>query len=317
MMLSMEPLDPKNQFPLQDITAPSPIPKPRPEPYPEPTNQIPAIRTYSTDLAEALKEQQGSMVKIAIAEDERRHEDAAVNSPTSGKNISWIAASLIALGIAAIAVLGILWYKNKQSAAVQPVPVVTPESIIQTEQFSTLDISGKSRSEIMQLLAASDVDERSNIGVMKNILITENVVGVQTRVPAADLLTKINARIPADFARALEKDYVFGVYLYNHSNRFLVLKATAHDYLASGLIKWEPYMVQDLGAIFGLDVEGKDAAVKAAPFSDILLKNQNVRAVLSPDGLPALFYSFLDPNTVFIAADPNTLTEAVRRFGTK
>jgi hypothetical protein len=105
-----------------------------------------------------------------------------------------------------------------------------------------------------------------------------------------------------------------GVYLYNTSNPFLVITGTAHDYLLSGMLGWEPFLLTDVAPLFNIDITGANAGLTNAPFKDTLVQNRDARAVLDKDGNPVLFYSFLDPDTIFISTDSKTLLEAVRRF---
>jgi hypothetical protein len=150
---------------------------------------------------------------------------------------------------------------------------------------------------------------------MKNVLITTTPAGgTATRVPANQFLSALGAHTTPAFLRALSQDYMLGMYFYDRTNGYIILSGTARDYLLSGMIAWEPYMVQDLAPILGIDTTGDKAALLNAPFADTLIENRTTRAVVGTDNKPVFFYSFLDDGTIFIGADGKTLTEAIRRL---
>jgi hypothetical protein len=273
------------------------------------------LRTLSSDLAEAVRVQQGSAIKIAIAEDERRAAERDAASPTSKSNLSFILASIVIVLVAGGGVGFALWYKAQSTAAipVSTTPVVT--SIVRTEATDTLDITGKTNTEIARSFRAIVANPGIRIGTMKNVLITTTPAGgTATRVPANQFLSALGAHTTPAFLRALSQDYMLGMYFYDRTNGYIILSGTARDYLLSGMIAWEPYMVQDLAPILGIDTTGDKAALLNAPFADTLIENRTTRAVVGTDNKPVFFYSFLDDGTIFIGADGKTLTEAIRRL---
>jgi hypothetical protein len=309
-----------NNIPLQDI----PLPTPRPTvtqpgttggftPNPGHPDHALAMRTFSSDLAQAVKNQQGSVVKIAIAEDEKRRQEVIDASPTSKKNLTFIIIGLGAIILAGGIIGGVLWYKNK-NASVTPVPQAEVPAIIHTETTNTLDVSGMQKNEIVPQLQAIVTEPNIRLGTMKNIIITKTTAGASVRMQSSEFLSILSSHIPADFSRSLTKEFEVGVYLYDHSNLFLVLRGSAHDYMLSGMLAWEPYMLNDLSSLFGISINETNAALLTAPFQSTIIQNRDSRAVLAEDKTPVLFYSFLDPNTAIITADPKTLTEAVRRL---
>ena len=46
--------------------------------------------------------------------------------------------------------------------------------------------------------------------------------------------------VPGDLSTALSPQYMLGVYNYTNNNPFLIIQGTAHDYLLSGMLEWEP-----------------------------------------------------------------------------
>lgn len=298
----MEPLDPKN-------------PKNQPSVDIDRGHHALPLRTLSSDLAEAVRVQQGSAIKIAIAEDERRAAERDAASPTSKSNLSFILAGSIMILLAAGGVGFALWYKAQESAAipVDTAPVAT--SIVRTEATDTIDITGKTNTEIVRAFRTMVANPGIRIGTMKNVLITTSPQGsTPIRVPANQFLTTLGTHTTPVFLRSLAQDYMLGMYMYDKTHGYMILSGTARDYLLSGMIAWEPYLLQDLAPLLGVDTSGENAVLLNAPLADTLIENRTTRAVIGVDNKPVFFYSFLNDSTIFIGTDGRTLAEAVRRL---
>ncbi len=272
------------------------------------------LRTLSSDLAEAVRRQQGSAIKIAIAEDERRAKDREAASPTSKTNLAFITAGIVLLVLAGAATGFAFWYKNKQAAAVPVTTAPVAASVLRSDETASLDITGKTAAEIAASYRAMIAGAHLRLGTVQNVLVTQTTGTGTSRVPANMFLSSIGSHITPEFSRALGQEYMLGMYYYDRTNGFIVLTGTAHDYLLSGMLAWEPYMLQDLAPVLGIDTSGDKAALLDAKFADTLVENHTTRAIADADSKPVLFYSFLDDDTIFISTDGKTLTEAVRRL---
>ena len=197
------------------------------------------LRTLSSDLAEAVREQQGSAIKIAIAEDERRTKERDAASPASKKNLTFIFGGIIVVIIAVGGISAALWYRHESQLAVPLAAAPVVSSIIRSDATGTMDITGQTQNEITNEFQAMIANPGIGIGTVKNVLVTQGGTGANaTRVPANQFLSAIGAHITPAFSRSLGQDYMLGMYFYDHTNGFLVLTGTAHDYLLSGMLAW-------------------------------------------------------------------------------
>lgn len=274
-------------------------------------SQLPPVRTFSSDLAEAIREKGGSMVRIAIAEEEKRHREEAEVSITSRKNIIFTSVGTI---LVALAIIGLVWayaYKKNASVVSLPVTPAAPSSIIFTETNQTVTINGMSAPQITGAIQSIVTAPNIQSGTMKNIIIVKDGI----RIPAAEFIPAIGAtEAPAEYLRSLSKEYMIGTYLYDNDNLFLILRGTAHDFLLSGMLTWEPYLLGDLSPLFGIDTTGDNAKLLNQPWKDVFVENRNARAVVDQNKKSVLFYTFLDPDTILIAADAKTLSAVVQRY---
>lgn len=276
---------------------------------------IAPVRTFSSDLANAIREKGGSVVRIAIAEEEKHRKEQENVSIKSKKNIVMIVASII-LMIGAIAV--VVWgYQQKQAASVvTPVVNVLPPSILSVEDSATIDTTAMQVADVVSAVRSRVATATVRAGTMQNLLLSQKVSGIASPISISQFLSVLGAHAPADFVRALSKDFMLGLYSYNgQNNLFLIVHGTAHDFVLAGIINWESNLMSDLGPLFGFDPTDPAAAkLLKVPFTDTIIENREARAILGANNKPVLFYSFLDPNTIIITTDPKTLTEAILRF---
>ncbi len=310
---------------LVDINAPTPeinpdvMPTPAITPHSEKAiyiakhnSHIQPVRTFSSDLADAVREHGGSVVKIAIAENEKKQKEYEEVSITSRKNIVFSTLGIILLVGAIIGGVWVYKVKTKPVEVVQT-PVVQ-QSLIFSESNQIIDVVDASSMESAGLLTSiNTIVNAPNIqsGTIKNIVVTQN----GQRIAASQFLEGIRAEhAPSDFLRTLSNEYMLGTYLYTDNNLFFVLKGSAHDFLLSGMLEWEPFMLADLAPLFAIDVTGENARLLDTKMSDVVLDNHDARAVLDTSGKPVFFYSFIDPNTILFAKNPKIITTLVSRM---
>ncbi len=267
------------------------------------------VRTFSTDLANAVREKGGSIARIAIAEDEKNRREKEETSISSRKNILFTSIGIILFATAVGAIIWSYLY-TKQASVVAPVQQTAPSSIVYTENNQTIDATGMDAPAIVSTINAIVTAPNIQSGTMKNIVITQSSV----RIPGSQFLTAIGAiHAPDDFLRSLAPEYMLGTYLYNQDSLFLVIRGTAHDFLLSGMISWEPFLLKDLAPLFAIDT-ATNPSILNAKWNDTFIENRNARAIVDANNKPILFYSFLDQNTILFATDPKALTAVVARF---
>lgn len=313
-MVLLESMNPNE---VVDINTPAPTETPKITPHVEKDvyiakhkAHIQPVRTFSSDLAQAVREKGGSVVRIAIAEDEKHRREFQENSITSRKNITFMTIGTI---LVLVAVIGLVWtyvYKKNASTVHLQIAPTAPSSIAFSESNQTIDATNMPPNDLLTVLHTIVSAPNIQSGTVKNIVIDQNAA----RIPASQFITAIGANHAGpDFLRSLSNEYMLGVYLYNQSNLFLILRGTAHDFLLSGMLSWEPYLLQDLAPLFSIDT-GAHAKALDAKWNSVVILNHDARAVLDANNKPLLFYSFLDENTIFIGTDPNTLTTVVQRI---
>ncbi len=282
--------------------------------HPNHKPHIAPIRTFNSDMAEAVREKGGSIVRVAIAEEERHrieHEEASIGSK---KNMAFVAGGIIVL-IAAVGFFVWSYTQHKQASTPPLVQTTQPSSLISADTSAPISISGMQIPDMVTAIQTAVNDPAMQSGTIKNIVLAEGANGAETRLSAAQFLMLLGAHTSTSFAQALLPDMMLGAYRYDTGTLFLVVHGTAHDFLQAGMLAWEPYLFNDLTPLFAVDTSTfTKAQLQSVPFKDTIIANHDARAAFDASGKPLLFYSFLDTNTIIITTDPKTLTEAVRRF---
>lgn len=272
------------------------------------------IRTFSSDMAQAVRERGGSVVRIAIAEDEKRRAEMQESSIRTKKNMTFTIGGAL-LVLAAVGVL-VYSYQSRQAPVVQvPAAPALPASLIRSEDVQVINASGMQNSDIIAAIQAIVANPGIQAGNVKNIILGQGTGATRSIVPLSQFFSVLNMSTPPELLRALLPDYMIGTYLYDKGSLFLIIHGTAHDYLLTGMLAWEPNLFDDMKALFAIDTSSiSKAQLQHMVFSDAVISNRDARAVLDADKKPLLYYSFLDQNTIIIATDSKTLGEAVRRF---
>lgn len=273
------------------------------------------IRTFSSDMAEAIRTKGGSVVRIAIAEEEKRRRAYEENSIRSKKNIMLIVLSMCLI----VGALAIAWYgysRRTHPPAVALAPQTRPDSLIASDDYALVDVAGLQVTDVLAKIRAAVAVPGIEAGSIKNLVLVEGgASGAKMAIPVARFLSALGSHAPSELVRTLKPDFMLGLYLYDTSTLFVVMHGTAHDFLLAGMLSWERDLFSDMAPLFGIDTSSyTKAELESMTFANVIVENRDARAVLGASGKPILFYSFLDQNTIVIAADPKTFFEVVRRY---
>jgi hypothetical protein len=302
------------------------------------------IRTFKDDIASVVTQKQTSLVSVIAAEEEKRGNEVVPQTQRSGLSpkayfLLGISAALVVVGLATYVVLPLL-RSNEPTVPISQVP-----SFIFTDSQDPIDITNRSRSEIINRLIAAKDGVRVRLGAITHLYLTETYVsseGVsQVRlVRAPDFLSQIDARAPAYLVRAMEPTMMFGIHEYDGNQPFLIFKVNDYENAFAGMLEWEQYLNGDLAPLFGplllpvrrapeeslaveptststgstTDVATPDVGyIFAPPFVDGVIRNIEVRIQHNEEGGVALIYGFLDKQTVVITTAEPTFNEIYTR----
>lgn len=285
------------------------------------------VRTFQSDVAGRVKNDNVSMIKIALAEKARQErnptfEDVSAPRKNPGPAIA-ITGAIILVG-------GILWgmyvFFNK------PIPPTISEQIapdepelIYSENQVAISAKDKSSDAINKELADSMLDNL-DLGVIRRTLLT-TAAGSSTRnTTAVEFLDLTRSRPNDSLKAALGTNYFLGSYSNNPHDSFILLTVKSYESAYPGMLAWEPFMETDLGRFFPFSRVANASssaasttlttASQSASFKDKVMQNKDARVLFDESGNVKFLYTFLDTKTILIVSSERGLKEVQSRLTT-
>ncbi|HEY9583876.1 MAG TPA: hypothetical protein VJI66_02860 [Candidatus Paceibacterota bacterium] len=256
------------------------------------------IRTYESDVAEALKRKGSSAMTIAIAENERETgEEKIADKPPSqaGKKIFILLLSLIFIG-AGIAGGYYLYLKSPLVGDPKAEPIIKLPSIVTPDVQLSIPIEN-----ISSILASSTADA----GKITEYIPTHNVGSTTARVTGSEFREIMSFDMTDTLKRALTDKWMWGKY---ENSTFIIFNTDFFQNAFAGMLKWEQTMPEELASPLGYEYS------PGGRFIDKIIKNRDTRQYMTPNGEILFLYSFIDKNTIIIAANESIIPVILERI---
>lgn len=271
------------------------------------------VRTYASDIAEMMKREKGSIIKIALAEQKRRDDSASRRDPTSTKNLI-----VMILGIALI-VGGIMIFVSSIMNRSKPLPVTnvspTLPSFIFTENQVQIDMTDMNRTELINAIHIQVANATLVSETINNLYVSYRTSAGQTMVPATVFFQKLGVDIPDTLFQNLYPGLMLGVYNQPSGNDlFLILRVKDFNEAFLSMREWESSMLAELVRLFDIDTSAYGKAIFSKDFETVTLFNKETRLVKDDAGKVLLSYIFLDPKTIMITTQTDSVEEVVKRL---
>jgi len=283
-----------------------------------PTSTIPSrvIRTFESDIATAMKEKKGSVIKIAIAEQTKKSSEKEIEGKVSKRNYIFLGLTLISI-LGGLGFIGfVVWQKIGNEIA--PIEAVVAP-LIAAEKQKEIEITGLSESKIIAKIDEEMGNRTLRLDTIENIYLTETIGETKEAMAKEPITTEklfsiIGARIPSVLLRSLGPKFMLGVHVFNGNSSFLILKTDFYENAFLGLLKWENEMPEDLLPPLGVKLTNENRYLLDVGFRDITIKNIDSRAILDQSGKTILIYSIPNKDTIVITTGEDTLSEVVNRL---
>ncbi len=281
---------------------------------------VASVHTLKQDLQHVVQEQRMSVVKAVALEQEKRsrfdHTEEIPRPPSKAPAVLFTIAVFILLGLGALG--GVYYIATIQSA---PGPVSENTSLVFAEQTVAFALTQDSPQSLRSQLATN----RNTSGTLGSLLHIVPVVphfdesGKEGGRPAtlAEFFKAIGTEPPENLMRALGDDFFLGIHTVDKNAPILVIKVTSYDRAFDGMLSWEKSMNADLTPLFAVVprlIMGTDGLQTERPFTDLVMRNYDVRALKDDDGVIQLYYSFPTRDLLIIAESPYTFTEILSRL---
>lgn len=310
------------------------------DPVTHPEVVIKNLRTYQGDVAEAIKNQNASVLTITLAEkkkkDKREAEEPKQKDPEKGKKI-WsvlISVLLIVLGVGTVVVF---YYLQKQA----PIPVVTTpgtapeETIIGYNTKKGISIDTTTREKFISVINGERLGEEIQPNEVAYIFLNKNVQAGIRALNTKELFAILDTKIPGATLRSFGDQFMFGFFRDERVEPFLLIRIASYENAFDGMLKWEDTLKDDIGTLFlPIHVSGEISAqnseststqaVNRVPlldttqinktFEDETIRNKDARVLKNSNGDVLMLYSFLDKETLLITSNENTLKEMINKL---
>lgn len=271
------------------------------------------LRTYQGDVEAMLKQGEGSLATIAIAENDRRiRSGLAVEEPEKPERTKLVLGISLGLIVLGGGTLGFLYlFRNTEQ---EPVPLVEEiPAIIVTDLEMDLNIKSLGRDGIIALLVREKKENATSLSSVVGLRLTEGGGESAQAISSASFLQRLQTHAPESLVRSFASHFMFGLHVLNVNQPFLIFKTDYYQNTYAGMLSWENTLRDDLGPIF---INPEPAAIAETSdqildrnknFEDIVVKNRDTRALRNQDRKIIFLYSFPDKNTLILTTNADTL----------
>ncbi len=274
------------------------------------------IHTYTSDMADAVRENEATVIKIALAEkDKREQEDMYKKAQGTGISKFFLTLGGIILLVGASILVYFLMQRNGAINAPVKAPTAVP-AIISYDDQSFVDLSNATSASDVTEAINLEVEKGGALGSIKSLLLTKFAEGKAQLFPFDDFLSLTKIAPPQTLVRTLSGEYMVGIYTSESSRAhlFMVVQVKDFNQAYAALLEWEKTMLDDLFILFHIDVSGDHSSLFEKPWNDIIINNKDARILYDESGDDVLYYVFADKNNLIIADNQDAIEEITARL---
>jgi hypothetical protein len=314
-----------------------------------PSVVIKSLRTFQGDAAEIIKNQNESVLTIALAEKKKVDQEiktAPPANPELKKKVLIIATSvaLVVLGVGAI----IVFYNlQKRAPAVAELPP-QEKAILEYSKIISLNVSTTTRDKLVEVLVGKKREADLRSDEIANVSLIKDTSWGQTNITASDFFTLLKTKAPSYVLRSFGESFMFGFYNTQENETFILIKLSSFENAFDGMLKWEANLNDDLGPLFTkrapiapvpppplqTSTTTSKAGSSSTPtikipqvlnfdtpdaigFIDETVKNKDARILKNSRGDTILLYSFLDKETLLITSSEAVLEKMIEKINSQ
>jgi hypothetical protein len=282
----------------------------------------PIIRTYKSDAEEIIQSGHISSINMAVAENKRmverlKQSGEEVKKTNTNKIIIIASAILIAIGFL---VFGISFLLSKKTDTKTPIVIEIPK-IITVDTEERIDIGSINLSRIKTTIKERIVQSATKLGQIKQFTLFENDGTSNNIITSTKFIELLKLNIPNKLLRTVKPEYLLGMHNFDGNQKFLILKTSSYDVTFAEMLSWENYLWQDFKEIFELNSKDtslneadQNVGIEVKQFQDMIFSNKDCRVVKDTSGKIVFLYSMINPETVVITTNINTLKEIINRI---
>jgi len=280
---------------------------------------IKTIHTYSSDMADAVRTNETSIIKIALAEQEKKEREALYKKAegSSGSKILLVVGSIVLITLA----VGGVYYLMKRNAATNaPVKTTTTniEALISYDDQVFLDMSNATSPIDISSIIQNELKKGGKSGNIKALFLTHIANAKPELLQLTKFFSLLKVTAPPMLIRSLSDEYLVGSYQptdgAGQGHLFLLFKTKDYNQSYAGLLGWEKTMLDDLFNLFNIDVSGDASSLLSKPWKDVVINNVDARAIYDDGGKALLYYLFINKDNFLITDNQDAIREVSSRL---
>jgi len=280
------------------------------------------LRTYTSDMVDAIRTDEASVIKIALAEKEKREREELFKKAEGTKTSKiFLTIGSIILIVAAIAGSYYLFQKKKEKETPAPTSSEVDTFITYNAQ-SYIDVTGV--TNIIELLNAIKQQEPQIPGLVKILFLTKGTGDNSETITSKEFLSLVGTNAPSEFIRSLSGKYLLGRYLNTNAPKetdreatFLILQTSDYNQAYASALSWEKTMLKDLSTLFNINIPDTEKTLFDKSWKDIIVSNKDARVLYRENGEAVLYYVFVNKNDLVITNSMEAMKEIIARIITK
>lgn len=280
--------------------------------------KIKPLHTYTSDMADAVREQEATVIKIALAEKQKREAEAEtiIAKKSFSMNIFYVIGSIFILGISIWGTIFLI-EKGKQSSAIEAKKIQI-DTIVLGDTQTILDITSiQNKDELKNAIINASKKEIKNKTIESIVMVTVSN-NISTKVKASDFIKLAEIKMPGSLARTISDDYMVGIYNDNSQNHiFLIFKVSDYDQAFAGMLLWESNILSDMFNTLGTKVSSGSQNIFETPWRDKIIENKDSRVLVDEMNTEILTYMFLSKDKIIITDNQPAIKESLQRLVTQ
>ncbi len=272
-----------------------------------------SVRTFARDVAEQMKTNSASVVKVALAEQNRQREYETIVKDSKKQQIIFLILTFVF--VVGGAILLAFAARSKQSQVSVPQMSTQQEkanSIVFSEQQEIIDVTDFSRAEIVQAIA-SRTEFVTEPGITNMITIITQGTSART-LYGSEFMSTIALNLPETTIPLLGNNFMIGIDGDNGFTPFLIVSFEKFDDVVNNFREWEPFLVQDMNRLLKINTGDQGIEVFSKPFQSEILFNKESRVLRDKNQGFVIGYTFLDRNNLVITTNLKTIQEVISRY---
>jgi len=276
-------------------------------------SSLKTVHTYADDMARAVKEKQGSVLKIAMAEEEKRREEYENFNPSSKRNVAYIIATFFVICVTVGLVIFISAKNNEEAKIPNEYEAPNRFNILLADEVRDIFVGELKKDQIYGLIKSVFEEEGAIRGALTLYPMVYESTDIQ--VSSVEFLDAIGSAVSPQFKRVISPIFDIGVYHEDKPERFFLFATTNFDTSFPAMLKWEETMYQEFAPFFGLPTTDANGNTLGNPiFGDRFIANRDARIVIDRNGNIIFLYSLLDQAHILVTDSPETMKTVVERL---